>query len=235
MLRLAPIVFAILTAVLACVSPAMADDAAMNTLTPEEKAAGWRLLFDGKTLNGWRGFKSDTPGAGWNVVDGALTRAGQGGDIMTVDQFGDFELLIDWKIAKGGNSGIFFRVTPEGEQVWHSAPEVQILDNSGHKDGTSLETSAGSNYALHAPVRDVTKPVGEWNRVRLVVRGSHVEHWMNGVKLLEYELSSPDWKARVQASKFKEHPGYGRASRGHIALQDHGDLVQFRNIKIRPL
>jgi hypothetical protein len=207
----------------------------VNTLTAAEKSDGWRLLFDGQTVKGWRGFRSDPPPAGWKAMDGALVRDGGGGDIMTVEQFGDFELRLDWKIAKGGNSGIMFRVTQDGASTYETGPELQVLDNAGHKDGGNSMTSAGSNYALHAPVRDVTRPVGEWNEVRLVVNGAHVEHWMNGVKLLEYELWSPDWTARVTASKFAKMPHYGRAKRGHIALQDHGDPVWYRNIKIRPL
>lgn len=207
----------------------------MNVLSPEEKAAGGKLLFDGKTLNGWRGLASSTPGTGWQAVDGALARVGRGGDILTVEQFGDFELTLEWKIAEGGNSGIFFRVMLDKDEVWHTGPEMQVLDNGRHRDGKDSKTSAGSNYALHAPARDVTRPIGEWNAVRLVVKGPHVEHWMNGEKLLEYELWSPDWEARVNATKFKDLPAYGRAKTGHLALQDHGDPVWYRNIKIRPL
>jgi hypothetical protein len=159
----------------------------------------------------------------------------RGGDLITVDQYGDFELRLEWKIARGGNSGIMFHVTDDAGQTYETGPEMQVLDNGGHADGRDPVTSAGSNYALHAPTRDVTRPIGEWNEVRLLVRGPHVEHWLNGVKLLEYELWSPDWEARVQASKFKTMPGYGRARRGHIALQDHGDRVSYRNIRIKTL
>ncbi len=219
---------------LACGSLLMAGEQTANTLTAEEKAAGWKLLFDGKTLDGWRGFKSETP-VGWAVVDGTLFRASAGRDIMTIDQFADFDLRLDWKIGQGGNSGIFFRATEESDEIWHVAPEMQVLHNAGHKDGQDPTTSAGSNYALHAPIRDVTKPVGEWNDVRIAAKGPHVEHWMNGVKLLEYELWSADWEARVKASKFVDYPGYGRAPRGHIGLQDHGDPIWYRNVKIRPL
>lgn len=204
-----------------------------NLLTPAEQSGGWRLLFDGAALAGWRGFKSAEPPAGWRAVDGALARVGPGGDLMTVDEFGDFELRLEWTIAKGGNSGIMFHVTGEGAQTYETGPEFQVLDNAGHADGKAALTSAGSNYALHPPVRDVTKPVGEWNEARLIVKGAHVEHWMNGVKLLEYELWSPDWEARVTASKFGKMPRYGRAKSGRIVLQDHGDAVSYRNIKIR--
>jgi hypothetical protein len=212
----------------------MADDP-VNTLTAAEKKEGWTLLFDGKSLAGWRSFVSPEAPAGWKVVDGTLYRGGAGGDIMTVAQYDNFELRLEWKLAEKGNSGIFFHATTEGDEIWHSAPEIQVLDNAGHKDGGVPETSAGANYALHPPVRDVTKPIGEWNDIRLIVKGPHVEHWMNGVKLLEYELWSPDWEKRVKASKFDKIPTYGRAKTGHIGLQDHGDPVWYRNVKIRRL
>jgi len=200
-----------------------------------QSPGGWRPLFDGRSLAGWRGFKTTTPPAGWQAVDGALTRTGPGGDLMTVEEFGDFELELEWKVGPAGNSGIMFRVATTAERPWETGPEMQVLDNATHADGRNPLTSAGSNYAVHAPVKDVTRPVGEWNAVRLVVRGAHVEHWMNGVKLLEYELWSPDWEARVKASKFGSMPGYGRAKRGHLVLQDHGDVVAFRNLRIRTL
>jgi hypothetical protein len=206
-----------------------------NMLTAAEKADGWRLLFDGESTKGWRGFRTETPPAGWKAVDGTLSREGDGGDIMTVDQFDDFELRLEWRISKNGNSGIIFGVTQDGGQTYETGPEFQVLDNAGHKDGGNTLTSAGSNYALHPPVRDVTRPIGEWNDVRLIVKGPHVEHWMNGVKLLEYERWSDDWNERVKASKFNKMPHYGRAKRGHIALQDHGNPVWYRNIKVRPL
>jgi hypothetical protein len=209
------------------------EDAPPNTLTEAERKAGWRLLFDGKTTSGWRPFKKAAMGGGWQAVDGALTRVGEGGDIITTDQFDDFELALDWLVGEGGNSGVFFNATESVEPIYHAAPEMQILHNAGHRDGKVPETSAGSNYALHPPVKDVTRPVGSWNSARLIVRGNHVEHWLNGVKLLEYELGSADWQARVSKSKFKEWPPYGKQTRGHIGLQDHGDRVAFRNIKIR--
>ncbi len=154
---------------------------------------------------------------------------------MTVDQFGDFELRLEWRISKNGNSGIMFRVTGEGDEPWWTGPEMQVLDNGGHPDGKDPLTSAGSNYALHAPVSDVTRPVGEWNDVRIVVKDAHVEHWLNGVKVVEYELWSPDWESRVRSTKFASNPQYGRARSGHIVLQDHGDAVWYRNIRIKPL
>lgn len=199
------------------------------------QAAGWKSLFDGRSLQGWRGFKSAAPPSGWAAVDGTLTRQASGGDILTMEEFGDFELRLQWKILAGGNSGVFFRVTNDGRQVWESGPEMQILDNARHADGKNPLTSAGANYGLHAPVRDVTRPVGEWNDVTLLVSGAKVEHWLNDVKVVEYELWSPAWESLVKASKFVTLPAYGRAKRGHIALQDHGDAVWFRNITIRPM
>jgi hypothetical protein len=204
-------------------------------LTPAEEAAGWRALFDGATTGGWRGYKRrDMPG-GWKVVDGALTRVGDGGDIITVDQFTNFELALDWKVAPGANSGIFYRVVEGPERTYHSGPEMQVLDDARHADGKARLTAAGSLYGLYAPTADVVKPAGEWNAARVVANGAHVEHWLNGVKIVDYELWSAEWERLVAASKFNEWPTYGRAKRGHIALQDHGDWVAYRNIKIKVL
>jgi len=197
--------------------------------------SGWRPLFDGRTTAGWRGYqRADVP-AGWQVVDGALTRVGEAGDLVTLDEFADFELELEWKIAPGGNSGVMFRVTEDHEYPWETGPEFQILDDAAHKDGLDPRTSAGANYAMHAPSVAAARPAGEWNQARLVVRGAHVEHWLNGQKIVAYELWSPDWEARVQACKWKERPDYGRRRSGLIALQDHGDAVAYRNLRIRVL
>lgn len=197
--------------------------------------SGWRSLFDGRTTAGWRGFRMDTVPAGWQVVDGALTRVGGGGDIITTDQFANFELELEWNVAAGGNSGIMFRVTEDSDATYKSGPEMQVLDDAAHRDGQSRLTAAGANYGLDAAPAGVVEPAGEWNAVRLVVNGAHVEHWLNGVKVVEYELWSPEWEAKVAATKFAQWPGYGRARSGHIALQDHGDRVAYRNIRIRVL
>ena len=205
-----------------------------NVLSAEERAAGWRLLFDGKSTDQWLGYGKDSfPSEGWQVRDGCLVRVGPAGDIMTKEEFKNFELAVDWRICPGGNSGIFYRVDGSLPYAWASGPEMQVLDNREHYDGTNTKTSAGSNYALHAPVRDVTNPVGFFNQARILVQGNHVEHWLNGVKVVEYELGSPEWKELVAASKFKSMPHYGLSPRGHIVLQDHGDRVWYRNIKIR--
>lgn len=209
---------------------------APNTLSGEERAGGWRLLFDGLSTDQWRGYRADTFPDGWVIEDDALHRAAPAGDIITVDQFEDFDLRLEWKVDDGpGNSGIFFRVSEDHDRVWETGPEMQVLNNAVHPDGRSPETAAGSNYALHAPPRDLTRPVGEWNEVRILVLGAHVELWLNGEQAAEYELWSEDWERRVAASKFATMPRYGRNRRGHLALQDHGDPVWYRNIKVREL
>ncbi|MGH7449118.1 MAG: 3-keto-disaccharide hydrolase [Longimicrobiales bacterium] len=206
-----------------------------NALTPEQAQEGWRLLFDGTSTGGWRGYnRSDMP-AGWQAVDGALTRTAEAGDIITTEQFANFELALDWMLRPGGNSGIFYRAVESDDPIYYSAPEMQVLDDAVHVDGGSPLTSAGANYGLHPAPQGVVRPVGDWNSVRLIVNGNHVEHWLNGQKIVEYELGSDDWKQRVANSKFVEWPAYGTAARGHIGLQDHGDWVAFRNIRIRVL
>jgi hypothetical protein len=201
----------------------------------QQDNGGWRALFDGKTTAGWRGYRQKTMPEGWTVVDGALTRSGKGGDIITVDQFGDFELEVEWKIAPGGNSGVFYRVPEQDVVIWHDAPEMQIIDDAGYKGPLKPAQKAGANYDLNPPLHDATRPAGEWNQSRIIARGNHVEHWLNGTKVVEYELDSADWTERVKASKFAEYPDYGKARRGHIGIQDHGDGVAFRQIRIREL
>jgi hypothetical protein len=213
---------------------ATARETAMSTQRSQD-AAGWRSLFDGATTAGWRGYKRADIPQGWRVVDGALTRVGPGGDIITTDQFGNFELSLEWKVQPRGNSGVFYRVTEEGDQTYFTGPEMQVLDDAGHADGKSRLTSAGANYGLYPAPEGVVRPAGQWNEARVLANGAHVEHWLNGTKMVEYELWSPDWEKRVRESKFSAWPKYGRATRGHIALQDHGDTVAFRNIKIRVL
>ncbi len=210
---------------------------AHNTLTPEEEAEGWELLFDGTSLSKWRGFRQTDIPAGWVVTDqGELHFTGEeSGDLITNRQYANFELKLEWKVAPGGNSGLFFRGTENEERIYETAPEMQILDNQRHKDGGNPLTSAGSNYALHAPPEDVTREVGQFNEVHLIVSGPYVEHWLNGEKVVAYTLWSDAWNALVAGSKFSDWTGYGQNRRGHIGLQDHGDKVWFRNLKIRRL
>jgi hypothetical protein len=162
-------------------------------------------------------------------------RCRRAGDIITRKQFSDFELELEWKVGPRGNSGVFYRATEGTRRIYENSPEMQILDNTGHADGRNSLTSAGANYGLNAPPSDVTRPVGEWNTARVVARGARVEHWLNGVKVAEYEMWSDPWKALVAASKFAQWPAYGWADRGYIGLQDHGDVVQFRGLRIREL
>jgi hypothetical protein len=197
---------------------------------------GWQVLFDGTSLDRWRGYKSDTVPAGWRVEDGTFAKNAPVGDIISKDEFGDFELELDWKIGEAGNGGIFYRGTEEYDRVYWSAPEYQLLDDIKGTDNKTRLTCAGAAYALYPSPPGHLKTVGEWNATRIVARGKHIEHWLNGVKLLEYELESPDWEAKVKASKFAEYPHYGRAPRGHLALQgDHAGSLAFRNIRIREL
>jgi len=207
-----------------------------DQLPPGTRAGAWTNLLDGSAA-AWRGYRSQTLPEGWrfDTATGELTRSGPGGDIVTRAQFADFELELEWRVGPKGNSGVFYRAGEGTEDIYENAPEMQILDNGGHRDGLTPKTSAGSNYALHAPSADVTRPVGEWNRARIVVVGAHVEHWLNGTKVVEYELWTPEWKGLVAAAKFREWPSYGLATRGHIGLQDHGDVVAFRKIRIREL
>ncbi len=224
-----------LTAHAACTASGQIEQDTTNTLTAEERAEGWRLLFDGQTTDGWRGFRATDMPQGWRVVDGTLARVAPGGDIITVDQFADFELALEWRVGPAGNSGVFFRATEDVPRIYEGAPEMQVLDDERHPDGQSPLTSAGANYGLDPAPRGVVRPAGEWNEARIVARGAHVEHWLNGVKVVEYELWTPEWEARVTNSKFAEWPSYGRAANGHIGLQDHDDPVAYRNIKIRTL
>lgn len=197
--------------------------------------AGWVILFDGSTLDQWRGFKQEEMPAGWVIRDGALCRVEAAGDIVTREQYENFDLRLEWKIAPGGNSGIFWRASEDRNYVWETAPEMQILDNEAHRDGLDPTTSAGADYALYAPARAAAKPAGEWNEVRILVQGPKVTYWLNGQRIVHYELWSEEWEQRVKASKFASMAGYGRNTKGHIALQDHGDEVCFRNIRIREL
>ncbi|MEK6598700.1 MAG: DUF1080 domain-containing protein [Gemmatimonadota bacterium] len=205
-----------------------------NSLTDAERAAGWKLLFEGQTTAGWRGYLKNTV-TGWQVVDGALTRAAEGGDIITTEQYRNFELALEWKIGPGGNSGVFYRAVEGPSAIYFSAPEMQVLDDALHADGQFPLTSAGSNYGLHPAPRGVVRPVGEWNAVRIVVQGNQVEHWLNGRLIVRYRLQSHEWKALVAGSKFAQWKEYGQAAEGYIGLQDHGDWVAFRSIRIRVL
>lgn len=203
-----------------------------NALTADEAAQGWKLLFDGKSTAGWRNYKKDKIGEGWKVVDGALTRADKGaGDILTTDEYGAFELKLEFNISPGGNSGVMYHVKETEGAPWQTGPEIQIQDNvKGHDP-----QKCGWLYQFYAADKDATKPAGDWNELRILITPEKCEHVMNGVKYVEYVKGSDDWNAKLAASKFKAYPNFGKATSGFICLQDHGNLVSYRNIKIRPI
>ena len=196
---------------------------------------GSRVLFDGTSTDAWRGYKRDTfPSKGWAVENGALSPVigGDQVDLVTRDMYKDFDLELEWKVGPGGNSGVMYDVSETGAESYHTGPEMQVLDDVGHNDGANSKTSAGALYDLVAPSGKVLKPVGEWNKARLVKKGRRVEHWLNGTKIVEYELGSPALTALIAGSKFKEWPGFAKEGQGHIVLQHHGDPASFRNIRI---
>lgn len=219
---------------------------AINTLTEQEKAEGWQLLFDGTSTDNFRGYTLDSfPTKGWQVKDNVLMvdssgagEEGFGGDIITKDQYENFEFKVDFKLSPGGNSGIIYLVKEvEGQPSWHNAPEYQLLDNEAYRGGEiPLEKhSTGDNYDLVGSSVNAMKPVGEWNTAMIRIKDHKVEHWLNGQKLLEYTIQSPEWKELVKKSKFAGYPDYGMADKGHIGIQDHGHQLWYRNIKVRPL
>lgn len=199
--------------------------------------SGWVTLFDGKSTEAFRGFKRDSfPKESWKVEDGVLkTIPGNGTDVITRDEYESFELTLEWKISPGGNSGVMYHVSEAFNTAWQTGPEMQVLDDSKHKDGGNPKTSAGALYALIAPTNKVVKPAGEWNQVRLLVNKNHVEHWLNGRKVVQYELNSPELEKLIAESKFAKMPRFAKEKLGHIALQHHHDEVWYRNIKIRRL
>ena len=217
----------------------------VNVLTPAEKAAGWQLLFDGSTLKGWHGYNGKATPA-WSIDDCALKTAGTEGnygsdmraDLVTDAQFTGFEISIDWKATKGGNSGLMYGVVEDKkyDAAWKTGPEYQFIDDVGFPDKLEPWQLAGANYAMHvANDQKQLKPVGEWNNTRIVVNGKHVEHWLNGKKILEFERWTPEWQKLRDSGKWKDAPDYGLAKAGRIVLQDHGSVFWFRNIKVRPI
>jgi hypothetical protein len=203
-----------------------------NRLTKEERKAGWKNLFNGKNTNKWRNFNKEKVSDGWSIVDGAITRSGKSaGDILTKQQYGAFELMLDYKISKGGNSGLMFHVSEDENTPWKTGPEIQIQDNV---DGHDPQLS-GWLYQLYKPDTDATKPAGEWNTIRFLLTPEKGALWMNGVKYYEFVKGSDHWNEQVAKSKFKGMPKFGKLKKGHICLQDHGNEVAFRNLKIRDL
>ncbi len=210
-----------------------------NSLTAQERAAGWQSLFDGLSVAHWKGWKNaDFPAKGWSVRDGTLHHAtqGSGGDICTREEYGDFEFYVEWRVGEGGNSGIMYRCTEDRNWPWETGREMQILDDARHQDGKIPSRRAGTMYDLYPCAADVCRPAGEWNSALVVCQGTRIEHYLNGIKVVDVDTASPEYAATLAKSKF---PGiskvFGVPMKGRIALQDHGDDVWFRNIKIRPL
>lgn len=210
-----------------------------NTLTAREARTGYKLLFDGKTTNGWHNFMKTGVGAGWTIKDGVLSSSdpGTAGDIVSEDKYEWFEMWVDYNVSKGGNSGIMFRVADTGDAMWHSGPEIQIMDSAvdphGQLAGYLYEIYPSHDEAVKPP--DATKPPGEWNRMHIIVSPKKCATFMNGVKYYEYVYGSEDFWARVKKSKFHEWPEFGKSDSGRIGIQgDHG-VVSFKNVKIRPI
>lgn len=196
----------------------------------------WRALFDGGSTDAFRGWISGVLPKGWHVVDGTLVKDGPVEDLLTREQFRNFELEFEWKVGRGSNSGVFYRGTRDYEHLYWSAPEYQLLDDGRAPDGRSALTSSGADYGLYPSRPGTARGFGEWNIARILVNGTHVEHWLNGVRVVSYDLGSDDWKTRVARSKFASYPKYGAAKRGYIGTQgDHAGSVALRNIRVREL
>lgn len=202
-----------------------------------DESSDWQVLFDGTSLDAWRGYngKDDSVPAGWKIEDGVLTRASQAGDLITKQQYENCELVFDWKISEGGNSGVIYYAQETDGPSYNTGPEYQVLDNEGWNLEPTASTAAGALYGLYPPAKDVVKPAGEWNTARIVLDGNHVEHWLNGTKVADAEIGSDDWNRRVKGTKFEAWQDFAKKTKGHIALQDHDHQVWFRNIKVRPL
>ncbi len=228
-------------------TPAMGPNAPFQV----ESDADWEILFDGKTTQGWKGYGREDIGSAWKVMDGALVlddseketdangygRIPDGGDIVTTRQFGNFELMLEWKISPCGNSGIMFNVVDSGEHgaPYFTGPEIQIVDNACHPDAEIPKHRAGDLYDLISCKVETVKPAGEWNEVRLMLNDGHLQEWLNGTLVVDTHLWNDNWSEMVANSKFKQWPAFGKAREGHICLQDHNDKVSFRNIKVREL
>ena len=214
------------------------SEASSNAAGASDKASGWIVLFDGESAEHFRGYRQEGfPVRGWAVIDGTLRRTpGQGGgDIITREQYADFEFVCEWLVTPGANSGIIYRCTEDKGYTWETGLEMQILDHEAHRDGSSPKTRAGSLYDLVPPMKNVVKPAVEWNEARVVAQGTRIRHYLNGDLIVDIDLNSDEYRKAHAASKWPAMPDMGTRMKGHIALQDHGDEVWFRNIRVREL
>ena len=221
-----------------------ANDAMLNKLTPAEIKKGWKLLFDGSTLTGWKTYNRTDMATSWGVKDGAIFLDSKKcrsdvakGDLVTLEDYDDFEFSVEWKISDCGNSGIMYRIVedPKYKQPYLTGPEMQVLDNKCHPDAKIITHRSGDFYDVMASKTENVKPAGEWNSVRIIMKGYKLEQWQNGVRQIKLTLGSDEINAIVEKSKWKNQKDWGKALIGKIGLQDHGDAVWFRNIKIRSL
>lgn len=199
------------------------------------KQGKWTTLFDGKGAPAFRGYnQTNFPSKAWIIEEGALkTVPGAAIDLVTLEEYDDFELEFEWKVPPGGNSGVFYNASETSGPIWYTGPEYQVLDDARHPDGRNPLTSAGALYGLRVPEGKTLNPVGEYNTSRIVSKGDHVEHWLNGKKVVDYTWGSPEIAALIQKSKFKDLPGFMKKDSGLIGFQHHGEIVWFRNIRIR--
>lgn len=204
----------------------------INSLSNEERTQGWRLLFDGESMGSWRSYQEQEADDGWGIESGCLARLGMGGDLISREQFGDFELKLEWRISASGNSGIFVRGDESERTIHYTGYEMQVLDNAGHSDAEDPSHRAGALYDMIELDHDTSKPVGYWNRVHIIANGPHVEFWLNEQRTAKFEQGSQEWQALYQASKFTDRPNYGSLLQGHIGFQDHWDKVWYRNIRV---
>jgi hypothetical protein len=226
----------LLSLLVACADDPIIDASeCVNELSAEEQESGWRLLFDGQSLAQWRSYREDELDPDWTVENGCLARVGLAGDIITREQFGDFELKLEWRISEAGNSGIFIRGDESGGSIHHTGFEMQVLDNAGHSDARDPSHRAGAFYDMMEPDHDTSQPVGYWNRVHIIARGPEVEFWLNDRLTAAFTQGGPEWQRMYEDSKFADRPAYGSLLKGHIGLQDHWDKVWFRNIRILEL
>lgn len=225
-------------------TPMENDSTTANVLTEQEKQEGWQLLFDGSSTAGWHTYGGTGIGNAWKATGGTLyfdadskRNGATGGDIVTDAEYQNFELKLEWRISPKGNSGIMFYVKedPQYQYPWHTGPEIQVLDNEGHADAKITKHRAGDLYDLISVSKETVKPVGEWNAIRIVANNGKLDAYLNGEHVINTTLWDDAWRQLIAGSKFKDLPGFGKFQSGKIALQDHGDNVWFRNIKIKQL